>query len=122
MFDTKTNKFKLVLLDMDSAKRLVINDPCFANARGGHRYVAFLILMSDKQNKANILHFASTRWKRATCSGMAAEVHALVLEFYLVFFITDIAVQTTGSTMNTERATDSKKMFNAVSKYGARTE
>lgn len=66
-------------IDLKTASIVLFTDVSFGNARKEKRKLAYIIVLDDKKDKANITHFSSRRCKRVTKSGMARERHELVL-------------------------------------------
>lgn len=75
---------------MSSVKLVVIMYSDFGNARGYHRQLGDLILLTYRRRTANIIHFASNRCKRVTRSVLAAEVHFLIFVFDACYLLYDI--------------------------------
>ena len=122
MKDTKDQGLKYIPLYMDSAKLVLVSDASFANASGLKSQLGYLILRVDKYKNCNILHYAYNRCKRVCRSVMAAEVHAMVLGFDYVYIIRDLIYEITGRKLDIEAITDSKSLFNVVTKDGQAAE
>lgn len=69
---------------------VLIIDAYFGNANDYRSQYGYVILLVDKFGVSNIIHYASNRFKRETRSVLAAEVHALVIDFYNAYVLRDM--------------------------------
>ncbi|KHJ34337.1 hypothetical protein EV44_g0920 [Erysiphe necator] len=65
---------KFVKLDEISLKVLVFVDSSFDNSKDLSSQIGFIVILADKENRANIIHWSSTKSKRKTRSVFAAEL------------------------------------------------
>lgn len=63
----------------------MFTDASFGNAPKDKSQLCYIVLLADKYYNSNIIHFASSRFRRVTRSVMAREIHALVLDFDAMF-------------------------------------
>ncbi|RAL61913.1 hypothetical protein DID88_002402 [Monilinia fructigena] len=68
-------------LDLDSLKIVVFADASFANNKDYSSQIGYVIIMMDKHNNANIIHWSSIKCKRVTRSVLASELYGLVQGF-----------------------------------------
>lgn len=78
--------------------------------------------MVDVNGNSKLVHYVSSRCKRDTLSFMAAEIHALVLGFYLAYVVRETAKGIFQKYIPIESCTDIKTVFHAVSKDGKPTD
>ena len=122
MMDTKNQGLNYVSLDMESARLVLLTDASFANAPGCKSQLGYVIIMVDKFDKCNILHYGSNRCQRVCRSVLAAEMHALILGFDFEYVIQDMVKELIGRKLDVEVMTDSKTLFNVVTKEAMTTE
>lgn len=72
--DTNQVGLNYVELDKECLKLLLFTDASFANANKLKSQMGFVVVLSDKYGKANIIHYGNTACKRMTRLGMAAEL------------------------------------------------
>ena len=70
-----------VKLDVNSLRLIVFTDSSFANNNDLSSQIGFVILLADKDNRANILHWSSVKCKRITRSVLASELYAMAHGF-----------------------------------------
>lgn len=109
-------------LDLESTKVVIISDASFANARGSRSQLGFLIILTDKDGNANVVHYSSARCKRVTRSVMAAELHALILAFDYGFVLREMLKEVLRRDVKLEALIDSKTVFDVVAKDGRTNE
>ena len=83
--DTAEVQLKYVPLDMDSLRLLLFTDASFSKAEGKKSQMGFVVVLADKRNKANIIHWGSSVCHRVAHSVMAAELLALTYGFDQAF-------------------------------------
>lgn len=106
-----------------STSRLVLfSDASFGNARKEKSQLAYVVILADKDDHENIIHYASTRCRRITRSVMASEIHALVLGFVATFSIQHLITRITGRRPTIEAYVDSKTVFDVIAKQGRTSE
>lgn len=119
---TARTGLKFVPLDIDTMRVVIMSDASFANARGGKSQLGFVIAMVDKNNRANIVHYASCRCRRVARSVMAAEIHALVTAFDFAFVIADMLGEIMSRQPTIEALVDSRTLFDVIAKAGKTAE
>ena len=97
---------------------MLFTDASFANCDDLKSQIGFVLVLADKKNNANIVHFGSSRCKRVTRSVMAAEVHGLVYGFDSAFIEKNIIEELLGTSIPMDVYVDSKTLFNIVAKDG----
>ncbi|APA06573.1 hypothetical protein sscle_02g013430 [Sclerotinia sclerotiorum 1980 UF-70] len=111
-----------VPLDLDSFKIVVFADASFANNKDYSSQIGYVIVMMDKHNNANTIHWSSIKCKRITHSVLASELYGLVQGFDIDAAIT----ATVGAILNQETpltiCTDSKSLYNLLTKLGTTSE
>jgi hypothetical protein len=70
-----------VPLDMSSLSLLVFTDASFANNKDLSSQISFVIILTDRNQSANILHWSLIKYKRVTRSVLASELYALAYGF-----------------------------------------
>ena len=79
--DNATRGLTFVPLDMDSLSLLVFTDASFANNKDLSSQIGFVIVLTDRNQSANTLHWSSIKCKRVTRSVLASELYALAHGF-----------------------------------------
>jgi hypothetical protein len=70
-----------VKLDISTLRLIVFTDSSFANNKDLSSQIGHVIVMADSSNRANIIHWSSTKCKRVTRSVLASELHAIAHGF-----------------------------------------
>jgi hypothetical protein len=68
-------------LDISSLSLLVFIDASFANNKDLLSQISFIIILTDRNQSANILYWSLIKCKRVTCSILASELYALAHSF-----------------------------------------
>lgn len=76
-----SNDLKFVKLDKDSEQISVLADASFATSIDHTSWLGFVILLSDKFQYSNVLHYTSMKSKCLTRSAIAAELFVAVMVF-----------------------------------------
>ncbi|RAL67679.1 hypothetical protein DID88_008420 [Monilinia fructigena] len=87
-----------VPLDLDSLKIVVFADASFANNKDYSSQIGYVVVMMDKHDNANIIHWSSIKCKRITRSVLASELYGFVQGFDISAAIT----ATVGAILNQE--------------------
>jgi hypothetical protein len=70
-----------VPLDMSSLSLLVFIDASFANNKDLLSQISFVIILIDRNQSANVLHWSLIKCKRVTYSVLASKLYALAHGF-----------------------------------------
>ena len=68
-------------LDINSLSLLVFTDASFANNKDLSSQIGFIIVLMDRNQSANILHWSSIKCKRVTRSVLASKLYGLAHGF-----------------------------------------
>ena len=79
--DNQTRGLRFVQLDRNSLKLLVFTDSSFANNKDHSSQIGYILVLADKDNRANIIHWSSVKCKRVTRSVLASELYAMTNGF-----------------------------------------
>jgi hypothetical protein len=121
--DNPSRGLRFVQLDKDSLKLITFTDSSFANNHDLSSQIGFVIVLADKDNKANILHWSSIKCKRITRSVLASELYGMAHGFD-----TAAAIKTTiERILQLEQlpitlCTDSKSLYDCLVKLGTTQE
>jgi hypothetical protein len=112
-----------VPLDMNSLSLLVFTDASFANNKDLSSQIGFVIVLTDRNQSANILHWSSIKCKRVTRSVLASELYRLAHGFD----IGAIIKSTIQRILQLEQLplvlyTDSKSLYDCLVKLGTTQE
>ena len=107
---------KFVNLDKESLRLQLFTDASFANAKKLKSQLGFVIVLSDKHGRRNIIHYGSTTCKRVARSVMAAALHALVYGFDNAYATREAIYSTLGKHVDIHSFVDSRTVFNVVAK------
>ncbi|KAI0993907.1 hypothetical protein K3495_g14277 [Podosphaera aphanis] len=66
-----------VKLDLNTTRIVVFTDSSFANNKDHTSQIGYIVAFVDGNNRANIIHWSSTKCKRVTRSVLASELYAL---------------------------------------------
>lgn len=122
MAGTREQGLNYTSIDMTTARIALMTDASFANAPGGKSQLGYIITLMDKAGRCNILHYGSNRCQRVCRSVMAAEMHGLILGFDYAYIIQDMLQEILGTKYEIEVMTDSRTLFNVVTKDAMTTE
>ncbi len=78
---------KYVKLDIGSLRLILFSDAAFANAKNERSKLCFVLLLANKFDRFNILHYGSIKCKRVARYVMVAEITALVYGFDTSFVV-----------------------------------
>lgn len=113
---------KFVALDKESIRIVLFTDASFGNKRDLSSQMGFLIVIVDRADNANILHYGSQKCRRVTRSVMAAEVLALVHGFDNDYVVKHTLCELLGKELPIDVFVDSQTTFNCVGKNAATLE
>lgn len=105
-----------IILDVSSARVFVCSDKSFTNAPGMENQFIFFMLMVDNHNRANIVHYGSSKCHRVARAEMEAEVHALFYAFYRAYMIQKMPEKMLCSETSLEEFVESRTLFNVIAK------
>ncbi|KAI1005358.1 hypothetical protein K3495_g2857 [Podosphaera aphanis] len=120
-----------IALDPKTIKILVFTDGSFANNKEDMTsQIGYVICLADNTNKANILHWSSTKCKRISCSVLTSELYAMVTGFDMVTVIKGTIKKVSKSLRYSSfpshipliLCTDSRSLYECLSKLGTTTE
>jgi len=60
---------------------MIFTDASFANNKDLSSQIGFVIVLTDQNRTANIIHWSSIKYKRVTRSVLASELYALAYGF-----------------------------------------
>jgi hypothetical protein len=100
----------------------LFTDASFANADGNRSQLGFAIVVIDAQERANLVHYGSSRSKRVVRSIMAAELHALIYVFYQAYVVKSMLDELWNTDVQIDACVDSRTVFNTVTRFGATLE
>lgn len=115
-----TTHLKFTLLDKDTAHMRVYADAAFATNDDLSSQIGFVIFLCDIKNTCHILDFSSKKSRRIVRSIMAGEVCAFMDAFDVSFMVSSDISNLLGITIPVFMFTDSKQLFDSVTK-GKRT-
>jgi len=113
---------RFVPLDVETLRISMFTDASFANAANYKSQIGFVLVLTDASNRANIIHFGSSRCKRATRSVMAAEIHALVYGFDNGYVAQNFLSEILDQNVPIDGFVDSRTVFNVVAKQSSTLE
>lgn len=112
-----------VPLDLSSLNLTVFTDASFANNQDLSSQIGFVIVLTDRKQAANIIHWSSVKCKRVTRSVLASELYALALGFDIAAAIKS----TIQGILHLQHlplvlCTDSKSLYDCLVKLGTTQE
>ena len=113
---------KFVPLDKNSLQLFVFTDSSFANNNDFSSQIGFVIVLKDRYNKANILHWSSIKCKRVTRSVLAAELYGMVHIFDYCAAIKSTLDKILHIKVPLILCTDSKSLYECLVKLGTTRE
>lgn len=113
---TTDEGLKYVPLDLESLHALFMVYASFANNSDCRSQVGFVILLVDKHNNTNIIHYGSKICVRITRSVMATEICALVFGFDQAVVLADILGVVFERQFKIGGYLDSKTVFDTVTR------
>ncbi len=119
---TSETGLKFVPLDVNSLRLVLFTDASFANTENLKSQIGFVLLLADGSNRANIIHYGSSRCKRVKRSVMAAEVHGLIYGFDNAFVAKEMLREILGENLPIDGIVDSRTLFNVVAKNSSTLE
>lgn len=117
--ETSSTGLNYEFLDINSVRLALFTDASFANAAKLKSQIGYVLVLVDKDNRANIIHYGSSRCKRVTRSVMAAEVHGLMYGFDSDFIAKDMLEEILGRSVDLDTYVYSRTLFNVIAKDSA---
>ena len=109
-------------LDLDSLYIAGYSDGSFENNQDLSSQQGFVILLKDKNDRTDLIHFGSWKCQRVTRSVLGAEAYAFSHTLYSVRLLAHDLSTISGQKIRTILFTDSKSLFDTISKLSAPTE
>jgi hypothetical protein len=101
----------------------VFTDSSFANNYGFTLQIGFVIILADKHNKANIIHWSLIKCKRVTQSVLASELYGIAHGFDIGAIIKSTLEKILQiETLSLLLYTDSKSLYGCLVKLGTTQE
>lgn len=108
-------------LDLPSLHTKVFSDSAFENSVDLSSQLSFIILLCDKFDSWNVVHFSSQKCRQIVRSILDAEVYAFADAFDASYNIKDLE-HILGKTIGLKMFTDSKSLFDIIIKRSGTTE
>jgi hypothetical protein len=120
--DNPLRGLRFIQLDLQSLKLIVFTDVSFANNQDLSSQIGFVITLSDKDNKANILHWSLIKCKRVIRSVLASELYAMAHGFDAGAAIKSTIEAILYIRLPLILCTDSKSLYDCLVKLGTTQE
>ena len=120
--DNPLHRLRFVQLDIKSLKLIVFTDSSFANNQDLSSQMGFVIVLADKNNRANILHWSLIKCKRVTHSVLASELYAMTYRFDIAAAIKSTIKKILQIQLLIILCTDSKSLYDCLVKLGTTQE
>ncbi|KIM99826.1 hypothetical protein OIDMADRAFT_66146, partial [Oidiodendron maius Zn] len=120
--DNPTRGLRSIRLDIQSLKLMIFTDASFANNQELFSQIGFVILLADKRNRANILHWSSIKCKRVTRSLLASELYAMAHGLDIAPAIKSTIEATLQIRFPLILCADSKSLYDCLVKLGTTQE
>ncbi|KAI1007171.1 hypothetical protein K3495_g1047 [Podosphaera aphanis] len=109
---------KFVELYLESLQLIIFTNSSFANNNGLSYQIGFVMVLADKNNKANIIHWSSTKCKRITRSVLAAELYGIANGFDIGTSIKLTLDEILEDQISPVLCTDPKSLYDCLVKLG----
>lgn len=109
---------RFVPLDISSLTLVVFTDASFANNQDLSSQIGYVIVLADAKNKANIIHWSSTKCKRIARSVLASELYAMPHGFDVGAVIKSSVEKFLDILLPMVVCTDSKSLYDCLVKLG----
>lgn len=103
-------------LNIAPVRMVGLSDASFGNEVGMKSQFGFVILLTDGEKRANIVHYRSARRYRASRQVIAAEVYVLVHAFSNCYVICEVLHAFLGQHFEHEAFLDCRTLFNIFKK------
>ena len=106
----------------DSLSLKIYSDAAFANNPNYRSQLGFLVLLCDKTNRCNIVHFSGYHARRVTRSVLGAEVYAFADTFDYGYSLKNDMERIIRQNITVSMPTDSKSLFDVIGKSSTTSE
>lgn len=120
--DNAARGITVTKLDKDSLRLLVFTDASFANNKDLSSQIGYILVLADSANRANILHWSSTKCKRVTRSVLASELYGMAHGFDISMALKTTIDLILKATIPIVLCTDSKSLFDCLVRLGTTAE
>jgi hypothetical protein len=120
--NNQSRGLRFVKLDQDSLKIVIFTDSSFANNKDNTSQIGFVIVIADKDNNANIIHWSSIKCKRVTRSVLASELYAMAHGFDHGAVLKSTTEKILQIDLPLVLCTDSKSLYECLVKLGTTQE
>ncbi len=107
---------KFVPLDKNSLRLLVFRDASFTNNQDLLSQISYVIILANPSNKAKILYWSSTKYKRVARSVLVSKLYAIVSGFHTTSTIKSMIDKVLGTNLLLVLYTDSRLLYNYLVK------
>jgi hypothetical protein len=112
----------MVKLDHKSLQLVVFTDASFANNKDLSSQIGYIVVLADAANRANIIHWSSTKCKRVTRSVLASELYAMTAGFDTGAVLKATTEQLLGINLPLIISTDSNSLYQCLVRLGTTQE
>jgi hypothetical protein len=120
--ENPTRGLQFVPLEKESLKLVVFTDASFANNADLSSQIGFVIVLADRYNRANIIHWSSIKCKRVTRSVLASELYAMAHGFDIGAVVKSTIEAIIQIKVPLILCTDSKSLYDCLVKLGTTQE
>ena len=122
--DNPSRGLRFIQLDTskDSLKLIVFTDSSFANNQDLSSQIGFVIILMDKDNRTNIIHWSSIKCKRVTRSVLASELYGMAHGFDIGAAIKSTIERILQIPLPLILCTDSRSLYDCLVKLGTTQE
>ncbi len=119
--ENKERGLTFVKLNPERLQVITFTDAAFANNKDHSSQIGYVVTLTDGE-RSNIVHWSSTKCKRVTRSVLAAELYGMANGFDVSSVIKSTIEQILQQPINLTICTDSKSLFDCLTKLGTTTE
>ena len=109
-------------LDKNSLRMVVFSDAAFSTSANLTSQLGYIILLADDKNNCHILHYCSRKSSRVVRSVLASEVYAFADAFDMAYTLRQNLTKILCRTVKLTMLTDSKSLFDIITKCSQTTE
>jgi hypothetical protein len=120
--DNPSRGLRFIKLDAKSLRLIVFTDASFANNKDLSSQIGYVIVLADRNNMANTIHWSSIKCKRVTRSVLASELYAMAHGFDIGAAIKSTIEAISGTRLPLVLCTDSKSLYECLVKLGTTQE